>query len=228
MDAVSDRDFIAEILSDISLLMMHLSRLSEDLILFSSSEFGVIELDEAYCTGSSIMPQKKNPDPLELIRGYSSRMYGNLLSLLVTLKGLPLGYNRDMQLDKEPLFASVEQSKQILDVLSGLIKTLKVKQIKLPDESLMATDLAEYLAKKGVSFRNAHGAVGKMVAYCEKKKKKISNLNINTIKGFEKHFDKDVFKLLDAEVSVNLKNITGGTARSQVEKQIKRWQKELK
>jgi len=169
LDSVSDRDFVIEIISALSIIAMHLSRLSEDLIIWSTKEFDFIEIDESFCTGSSLMPQKKNPDVLELIRGYAGRLYGNLVSVLTMMKGLPLTYNRDMQLDKEPLFNSFEIVSKELVVLAGLIKTLKfnTKPIEkaLEDESLYATDLVYYLVNKGEPFKKAHTVIGELIKY---------------------------------------------------------------
>jgi argininosuccinate lyase len=169
LDSVSDRDFVIEIISALSILAMHLSRLSEDLIIWSTKEFDFIEIDEAFCTGSSLMPQKKNADVLELIRGYTGRLYGNLVGVLTMMKGLPLTYNRDMQLDKEPLFNSFEIVSKELKVLCGIIKTLKFNEDKieehLKDESLYATDLVYYLVGLGIPFKNAHTLVGKLIKY---------------------------------------------------------------
>lgn len=169
LDAVSDRDFVIEILSALSLVAMHLSRLSEDLIIWSTKEFGFVEIDDAFCTGSSLMPQKKNPDVLELIRGYAGRIYGNLVSAMVMMKGLPLSYNRDMQLDKEPLFSSLEIVSDEIGVLKGLIDTLKFNDVRikehLKDESLYATDLVYYLVDLGIPFKTAHTLIGELIKY---------------------------------------------------------------
>lgn len=169
LDSVSDRDFVIEVISALSVIAMHLSRFSEDLIIWSTKEFDFIEIDESFCTGSSLMPQKKNPDVLELIRGYAGRLYGNLVCVLTMMKGLPLTYNRDMQLDKEPLFDSFDIISKELKVLAGLIKTLKFNNEKinehLKDESLYATDLVYYLVKKGEPFKKAHTVIGELVKY---------------------------------------------------------------
>lgn len=181
LDAVSDRDYVIEALSVLSMLGMHLSRLAEDLIIWSTKEFDFIEIDEAFCTGSSLMPQKKNPDVLELIRGYTGRLYGNLVSVLTMMKGLPLTYNRDMQLDKEPLFNSFDIVSKELEVLTGLIATLKFNEdnIKkqLEDESLYATDLVYYLViEKGVAFKDAHTSIGKLIRYSVENEIKIKDM----------------------------------------------------
>lgn len=210
LDAVSDRDFVIEIINALSILAMHLSRLAEDFIIWSTKEFDFIEIDESFCTGSSLMPQKKNPDVLELIRGYTGRLYGNLISVLTMMKGLPLTYNRDMQLDKEPLFDSFEKVSLELKVMEGLIKTLKFNKSKieehLKDESLYATDLVYYLVGKKVSFKDAHDAVGKLVEYSLKKGKPIQKMGKDDLKKFsDKLVKKEIIKLFDPKVSVKSK-----------------------
>ncbi|MDD5195778.1 MAG: argininosuccinate lyase [Candidatus Omnitrophica bacterium] len=210
IDTVSDRDFIIEIISVLSIIATHLSRLAEDLIIWSTQEFDFIEIDETFCTGSSLMPQKKNPDVLELIRGYAGRLYGNLVSVLTMMKGLPLTYNRDMQLDKEPLFNSFEIVSNELKVLSGLIKTLKFNKQRinecLKDESLYATDLVYYLVDKKIAFKDAHTIVGRLVKYSTDNNLKIKDMPENTLKKFSEEFIKaDIIKLFDPRVSVESK-----------------------
>lgn len=210
LDTVSDRDFVIEIISALSILAMHLSRLAEDLIIWSTKEFDFIEIDEAFCTGSSLMPQKKNPDALELIRGYSGRLYGNLVSVLTMMKGLPLTYNRDMQLDKEPLFNSFEIVSSELKVLQGLIKTLKINESKieehLKDESLYATDLLYYLVDKKIAFKDAHTIVGKLIKYSLENDIEIKDMPENILKEFSNKFvKKDIIKLFNPLVSVKSK-----------------------
>src|SRR3989304_603560 len=225
MDAVSDRDFVIEFLSASAVLGMHLSRLSEDLILWSSREFGFIELPDEFCTGSSMMPQKKNPDVPELIRGKSGRLYGNLFSLLTTMKGLPLTYNRDMQEDKEALFDSIDTLISILEiypaVISGMIVRKDVTAEAAARGYMWATDVADYLVKKGIPFRTAHEITGKMVAYCIENNKKIETLRISELKAFSNKFEKDLYRILTPQRGVNLRNIGGGTARGAVLKRIK-------
>ena len=232
IDAVSDRDFVLEILADLSILSMHLSRMAEDFILWASPEFSLLELDDAFCTGSSLMPQKKNPDVLELIRGNTGTIYGNLVSLLTTMKGLPLSYNRDMQLDKVPLFNSLENLNGCLELLCALIKSAKINQnqalILSSDELLYATDLAEYLVKKGVAFKEAHNIVGKVVTYALKKKIFLSEITLDEWKKFSTYFKKDVYKLLNSQTSVAAKKSLGGTNFQGVKKQISNWKKRLK
>ena len=231
IDSASDRDFVIEFLSSLAILAMHLSRLSEDLILWSTSEFSFIDIDESFCTGSSIMPHKKNPDVLELIRGSTGKIYGNLISILVMMKGLPLSYNRDMQHDKEPLFDSVDMVKSSLGIMIKLMDNINVnkKRLKglLDDESLFATDMAEYLVNKDMAFQEAHEVVGKLMAYCIRDNVRISDLSLTQLKGFSKRFDKDIYKLLNPEESVKAKTSYGGTSPVNVKKAIEAWEKEL-
>lgn len=208
LDSVSDRDFVIEIISVLSIIAMHLSRLAEDFIIWSTKEFDFIEIDEAFCTGSSLMPQKKNPDVLELIRGYSGRLYGNLVSVLTMVKGLPLTYNRDMQLDKEPLFNSFELVSKELRVLEGLIKTLKFNLPKieehLKDESLYATDLVYYLVGKGEPFKKAHTIIGELIRYAIENNTKIKDIPEDILQEkFSTKIKKDeMMKLFDPKRSV--------------------------
>ncbi len=210
LDSVSDRDFVIEIISALSIVAMHLSRLAEDLIIWSTKEFDFVELDDSYATGSSLMPQKKNPDVLELIRGYAGRLNGNLVSVLTMMKGLPLTYNRDMQLDKEPLFSSIEIVSGELSVLSGLVKTLKFNESKikehLKDESLYATDLVYYLVDKKVPFKEAHTAIGQLINHSLTKGIEIKSMPESVIKKFNaKLVKKEIVKLFDPKVSVESK-----------------------
>ncbi len=232
LDAVSDRDFIVEFLSDASLIMLHLSSLSEELILWSSQEFNFIELDESFCTGSSIMPQKKNPDAAELIRGKTGRIYGHLLSLLTTLKALPLAYNHDLQEDKEPLFDTVEVLKDSLALMDGMIETWQVKadnmRRSLEGDFSSATELADYLARKGISFRTAHEVVGKIVLYCLDKKKNLEQLTLEELQRFHSNFQQDVFPLLKPEAVVNAKISAGGTSLSRVREVIEEEKKRFR
>ena len=232
IDAVSDRDFVLEILADLSILSMHLSRMAEDFVLWNSPEFALLELDEAFSTGSSLMPQKKNPDVLELVRANTGVLYGNLVSLLATMKGLPLSYNRDMQLDKPPLFNSFENLNGCLGVLCGLIKSAKVNRnqalILSSDELLCATDLVEYLVKKGVAFKEAHNIVGKVVSYALKKKIFLSEIPFGQWQKFSAHFEKDIYRLLNAQASVAAKKSFGGTSPQGVKRQLLSWEKRLK
>jgi len=210
LDVVSDRDFVIEILSALSVMAMHASRLAEDLILWASKEFGFVDLDDAFCTGSSLMPQKKNADSLELIRGMTGRFYGNLVGVMTMMKGLPLSYNRDMQLDKEPLFASFEAAGAVSNILAGLIKTLTVNKeavyAHLEDESLYATDLVYYLVEKGLAFKLAHTAVGELVRYSIDEGIAIKDMDERALRGFSPLFKKqEILKLFDPVVSVTSK-----------------------
>jgi argininosuccinate lyase len=216
---------VIEFLSAASLLMVHLSRFSEELVLWSSSEFGFIELPDAYSTGSSIMPQKKNPDVLELIRGKAGRVFGHLLALLVVLKGLPLAYNRDLQEDKVPLFDTVDTVKTCTAVLTEVMPKIKFNKKAMLKAALggysTATDLAEYLARKGVPFRESHNITGRIVKHCFEKKKSLMDLNLKELKKFSKIIDKDVFDYLSLESSINKKKSYGGTSKRRVMNQIK-------
>jgi len=225
MDAVSDRDFIAEFIFDAGLTMMHMSRFCEDLILWSTEEFGYVEIADSFTTGSSIMPQKKNPDVAELIRGKTGRVYGNLIAILTILKGLPMTYNRDLQEDKEPLFDTVHTLKSSLSILSEMAGRLQFNGEKMRERAMegfsTATDMAEYLVMKGVPFRESHRLAGKIVAYCIEKSKELSSLNIAELRGFYVGFDEDVYKYLTVEESVNVKNVPGGTSKEMVSKRSK-------
>lgn len=225
MDAVSDRDFIVEFLGAGSILGMHLSRLSEDLILWATQEFGFIELPDEFCTGSSMMPQKKNPDVLELIRGKSGRLYGNLVSLLTTMKGLPLTYNRDLQEDKEPLFDSVDTLISVLriypEVISGMTVKKEATSAAAARGFMWATDVADYLVRKSVPFRTAHEITGKLVGYCIQGDKAIEKLSVPELKKFSEKFDKDLYRALTPEKGVNQRRAVGGTAREAVLRRIK-------
>jgi argininosuccinate lyase len=232
MDAVSDRDFVLEFLFASSVLMMHLSRLSEEIILWSTREFGFIDLPDSFCTGSSIMPQKKNPDVLELIRGKTGRVYGNLMALLTTMKGLPLTYNKDMQEDKEALFDTVDTVEQCLTVLSMLMKEISFNSTRMKQATeggyLMATDLADYLVTKGMTFRNAHEIVGKVVLYAIEKQKTLKELTLEELKDFTGKIAKDVFDWLDPSSGIKRRNLHGGTGFKPVKKSIQRAKKEIK
>jgi argininosuccinate lyase len=224
MDAVSDRDFIIEFLADASLIMMHFSRLSEELILFSSKEFGFIELSDDFTTGSSIMPQKRNPDVCELIRGKTGRIYGNLMSLLTTMKSLPLAYNRDMQEDKVPLFNTVDILKDSLSLSAQMLDTMKIDKKKmlasLEGDFSMATDLADYLVKKGLPFRKAHQIVSKLVKETIKKKKTLTDLTLKDFKTYSKLFDRDVFDTIKVKAGIAARKSLGGTAKGSVKRLI--------
>jgi argininosuccinate lyase len=231
LDAVSDRDFILEFLSASAILMMHLSRLGEELVLWSSKEFDFIELDDSFCTGSSIMPQKKNPDAAELIRGKTGRVYGNLINLLTTMKALPLAYNHDMQEDKEPLFDTVSTLETSLFLMSKMIETMQVNKEKMEEgtkgDFSTATELADYLVKKGLSFREAHRLVGGMVIYCLENKKNLEDLTLSELKSFHINFSEKVLEILKPQSAVEAKNSFGGTSLKRVKESIQRAKKIL-
>ncbi len=231
MDAVSDRDFLAEFLFACSLVMMHLSRLSEELILWSTQEFGFVRLPDAFCTGSSIMPQKKNPDLLELVRGKTGRVYGNLMALLTTMKGLPLTYNKDMQEDKEPLFDTVDTVTACLDVVTRLLAHLsfdgQTMRRAVERGYLTATDLADYLATKGVTFRKAHEVAGSMVLFALDRGRELSDLSLEEMKGFSERIEPDVRDWLDPEQCVARRNVPGGTGPDMVRRQLERAREEV-
>lgn len=220
LDAVSDRDFILEFLSDSSILMMHLSRFCEEIILWSSQEFQFIEIDDRFATGSSIMPQKKNPDMAELIRGKTGRVYGNLIGLLTVMKGTPLAYNKDMQEDKEGMFDTVKTVKGSLKIFAGMIETMKVnrKQMEkaVSQDFSNATELADYLATKGVPFRKAHEIVGKLVLYCIQNQKFLLDLSMEEFKQASPLFEEDIYTILEPRNVVARRNSAGGTGFEQV------------
>jgi argininosuccinate lyase len=226
MDTVSDRDGAAEFLAACALLGMHLSRLAEDLILWSSQEFGFVEFPDAFATGSSIMPQKKNPDVAELIRGKTGRLYGNLLALLTTLKGLPLTYNRDLQEDKEPVFDSADTVRASLSILSALIPQLRVNRERMRAAAAagftLATELADYLTRKGVPFRDAHRIVGEIVRHCLSHTVTLESLTLDQLRRFSPRFGTDVSQWLSAEAAVRRRRATGGTAPENVRRQLRR------
>ena len=225
LDGVSDRDFCAELISALSILMMHLSRFSEEIILWSSWEFKFIELSDAFTTGSSIMPQKKNPDMAELVRGKTGRVYGDLMGILTTLKGLPLAYNKDMQEDKEGVFDAVDTVKMCLQVFAPMIDTLTANtaNMRLAAQKgfINATDLADYLVKKGLPFRSAYKISGSLVAYCIANNTVLEELSLDTYKGYSELFDTDLYEAIDLMVCVEKRISQGGTSVSSVEQQIK-------
>jgi len=225
MDAVSDRDFVIEFLSACAVLGMHLSRFSEDMIIWSTQEFSFIELPDAFCTGSSMMPQKKNPDILELVRGKTGRLYGNLVSLLTTMKGLPLTYNRDLQEDKEPLFDTIDTIMATLKLFPELVSGTTVKkEVTSRAASLgymWATDVADYLVVKGVPFRTAHEITGKLVSRCIKSGREIREISLSELKKFSDMIEKDIYDIISPEASVNIRCIGGGTATEMVLKRIR-------
>jgi len=225
MDAVSDRDFIAEFIFAASLLMTHMSRFCEDLIIWSSQEFGYVEISDAFTTGSSIMPQKKNPDVAELIRGKTGRVYGHLIAILTILKGLPMTYNRDLQEDKEPLFDTVDTVTAAVAILTEMITRIVYLRPRMEAEAELgfttATDLAEYLVEKGVPFREAHSIVGRIVAYCLDAGKELAMITFEELKKFHAVFADDVLPRLKAARSVNMKKTFGGTSPERVAERIR-------
>jgi len=231
LDAVSDRDFAIEFVAAAALLMTHLSRFSEELILWSSSQFGFIELSDAFCTGSSIMPQKKNPDVPELVRGKAGRTHGNLVALLTLMKGQPLAYNKDNQEDKEPLFDSLDTVLGSLKVFADMIPAMRVKREAMRSAALRgfatATDLADYLVRKGVAFRDAHEIVGRAVRHGIETGQDLSGMRIEILQGFSPVIEPDVYAVLTLEGSVAARNHVGGTAPEQVQAAIKRARKRL-
>ncbi len=231
IDAISDRDFAIELLFDLSMAAMHLSRWSEDWILFSSSEFDFIELDERYCTGSSIMPQKRNPDILELIRGKTGRVYGCLISMLTMLKGLPTGYNRDLQEDKIAIFDSCDTVLASLNIAAELVKTTHLKSDKMKFQTekgfIEATGIAEYLVAKNVPFRDAHKIVGNLVAYCEKNNKNLSDLSLDELKSFEQHIESDIKDVISAENLTRAYKSYGSAGVASIREQLKYWDNTL-
>jgi len=232
IDAVSDRDFAIEFTANASLIMMHLSRFSEELILWSSAQFEFISLPDSFCTGSSIMPQKKNPDIPELVRGKTGRVTGNLMSLLTLMKGQPLAYNKDNQEDKEPLFDSVDTIYNCLRIFADMVPTIEANKDNMYRSTLKgyttATDLADYLVKKGLAFRDAHNVVGKAVSYGLKENKDLSEFNIEELKSFNSLIEKDVFDVISLEGSINARNHLGGTSPKQVSMAIKAGRKSIK
>lgn len=231
IDAVSDRDFIIEFMADAALLGMHLSRLGEELVLWTSTEFNFVSLPDAYCTGSSIMPQKKNPDMAELVRGKTGRLNGNLISLLTLMKGLPLTYNRDMQEDKEPLFDTVDTVHGMLTVSTGMIKNIIFKNEVLEQGAktgfILATEVADYLVIQGIPFRKAHEIVGKIVSYCIANNKTFEDLTIDEWHSFSSCFDKTIKNILSVRNSVERKKSIGSTSPMDVERQLCYWKEHL-
>ncbi len=226
LDSVADRDFALELLASASIIMMHLSRFSEELIIWSSSEFRFIELSDAFCTGSSIMPQKKNPDVPELVRGKTGRVYGNLMALLTVMKGLPLAYNKDMQEDKEPLFDSIDTVKTSLRIFADMVREMRINPEQMRFAAAAgfstATDVADYLVRKGLPFRDAHEVVGRAVRYCIETKKELPELTLDEWRGFCEKIDDEIFAAITLEASVNARQATGGTAAVRVKEEIAR------
>ncbi len=230
LDGVSDRDFVCELAFDLSMIMTHLSRFSEEIILWSSNEFGFIDLDDAYSTGSSIMPQKKNPDVAELVRGKSGRVYGSLMGLLTMMKGIPLAYNKDMQEDKEQIFDAIDTVKMCLPVFSKMLATMKIKKDAMLQGAkggfTNATDVADYLVKHGLPFRDAHAVVGRLVAYCIEKNTVIDALSLEELRGFSELIDEDIYSEISLETCVNQRKLVGGPAMDTMRKIIDNYKKD--
>ncbi|MBN2057914.1 MAG: argininosuccinate lyase [Candidatus Saganbacteria bacterium] len=231
MDAVSDRDFVIDFIAACAVLMMHLSRFSEEIVLWSTWEFDFIELSDKFATGSSIMPQKKNPDIAEIVRGKTGRVYGHLQGLLTTMKGLPLAYNRDMQEDKEAVFDVVDTVRTVLDVFGEMLASINFNAEQMGRSAkkgyLTATDLASYLVRRNVPFREAHKIVGEIVAYCEESNMELEYLSLKQLKQFSDKFSYDATRILSAQSSVNSKDVPGGTAPNRVKDAIKHARKHL-
>ncbi|MCT4543125.1 MAG: argininosuccinate lyase [Vallitalea sp.] len=224
IDAVSDRDYCIELLNTLSMLMMHLSRFSEEVILWCSNEFQFIELDDSYSTGSSIMPQKKNPDIAELVRGKTGRVFGSHLGLLTTMKSLPLAYNKDMQEDKEATFDAIDTVKMCLPIFNDMLKTLKVNKQNMYNGAgggfTNATDAADYLVKKNVPFRDAHEIIGKLVLYCVTNNKNLEELSLEEYKNVSPYFEDDIYNAISLETCVNKRNVIGGPSKEMMNKVI--------
>ncbi len=231
MDAVSDRDFVLEFLSAAAVIGVHLSRMAEEIVIWNSKEFSFIEIDLSYCTGSSLMPQKANPDVAELVRAKSGRLFGSLMAMLAVMKGLPLAYNRDMQEDKEPLFDAVDTVKSCLTVMAGLWRKVrfrsKVVKKALAADYSQATDLVEYLVMKGCAFREAHNIVGKLVAQCVRKGKGLEELKLQELRSSSQLFSRDALAILKHERAVERKKTSGSTSPTEVVKALKIWKKRL-
>ena len=231
LDAVSDRDFLIELSSASAILMMHLSRLSEEIVLWNSSEFGFLEIDESFATGSSLMPNKKNPDIPELIRGKTAKVYGELFTILSLMKNLPLAYNRDMQEDKEGFFEMMKIVLSSLNIYTKFLPKIKLNKAKMGEMAekgeTTATDLVEYLVTKKVPFREAHRIVGKILKHLAASGKRLKEVSLSELKNFSDKFAKDVLKRIKVEFSVKSKNSFGGTSPKQVQKRIRDWEKRL-
>ena len=224
MDSVSDRDYIIEYLSALSTIMMHLSRFSEEIIIWNSNEYRFIELDDSYSTGSSIMPQKKNPDIAELVRGKTGRVYGALMSILTTMKGLPLAYNKDMQEDKEFVFDAIDTTKGCLALFTGMLRTMKFNKTRMENSAkngfTNATDAADYLVNHGVPFRDAHGIVGQLVLYCIDKNIALDDMSLEEFKAISPVFEEDIYEAISMKTCVEMRNTIGAPGKAAMEKVI--------
>ena len=224
MDSVSDRDYLIELLSAMSTVMMHLSRFSEEVIIWNSNEYQFVDIDDAYSTGSSIMPQKKNPDIAELVRGKTGRVYGALTSLLTTMKGIPLDYNKDMQEDKELVFDAIDTTKGCLALFTGMLKTMKFNDARMEESAkhgfTNATDAADYLVNHGVPFRDAHGIVGQLVLYCIEHKKALDDMTMEEFKAISPVFEEDIYDAISMKTCVEMRNTIGAPGKAAMEKVI--------
>jgi len=229
MDTVSSRDFMLDIIYCCSKVMLHLSRISEDLIIYASQEFSYVEIDDAFCTGSSIMPQKKNPDILELIRGKSAIVTGSLTQMMILLKGLPSTYNRDLQEDKNIFFSAIEQTTACMEVFAKLLENIKFKPIsKIEGNFVQATDIADYLVKKGESFRNSHNIIGRLVGYCAKNSRDLADLSMEELKKFSPYFGQDYYSCISIDSCIDSKKVDCGTSRQSVELNLKKAKEAIK
>ena len=232
IDGVSDRDFAMEYLSDASICMVHLSRFCEELILYSTNEFSTVNISDAFSTGSSIMPQKKNPDMAELIRGKTGRVFGDLIAMLTIMKALPLAYNKDMQEDKEQIFDACDTLSKCLIVFNEMLKTTEWDKEKLYKSATLgftnATDAADYLTKKGLPFRDAHSVVGRMVLYCEENRISLTEMPIEKFREFSNLFDEDIYDCIDIKTCVENRSVYGGPSESSIKEQLIRLDKKLK
>lgn len=231
IDAVSDRDYVAEFISSCAIAMMHLSRLAEELILWSSQEWRFANVDDSFTTGSSIMPQKKNPDTAELTRGKTGRVYGDLMNILTVMKGLPLAYNRDMQEDKQPMFDAADTVKDSIQVFAEMLSKIKFNKKRFEEELKndfsTATEIADYLVRKGLAFREAHKVAGKIVRHCVERGVSLTDLSFSEFRKYSPRFQSDIFKFLDPRLSVHQKKSSGSTAPEEVERQLYRWKRRL-
>jgi argininosuccinate lyase len=231
IDAVSDRDYLIELASACSIIMMHLSRLAEELVIWSTREFGFVTIGDAYTTGSSIMPQKKNPDMAELVRGKTGRVYGDLVNLLTIMKGLPLAYNRDMQEDKMPMLDAVGTTLSSIGIMARMLETVTFDRERLAaateEDYLAATELADYLVRKGIPFRDAHANVGRIVAHCDQQGARLHDLDHETLRTFSSAIESDLVDTLEPSRSIHMKRTAGSSSPSEVDAQIERWETRL-
>ena len=231
MDSVSDRDHVIEMLSALSIIMMHLSRFSEEVIIWNSNEYGFVEIDDAFSTGSSIMPQKKNPDIAELVRGKTGRVYGHLMAMLTTMKGLPLAYNKDMQEDKEGVFDAVDTVKECLSMFMQMVDTMKFKKDVMAKSAMKgftnATDAADYLVKHGVAFRDAHGIIGQLVLKCIEKDKSIEDMSLEELKEISDVFEEDIYDAVSLKTCVERRLTTGAPGVSVMSEVIEKYKEYL-